>query len=402
MLDRSRAFGEPRAGAACEVVVTRPPSASRAADGRHTVVFGSWRGYYADNPRAISEELWRRRSPVTQVWLLNESAGPIPDYVSAVDTSSPEAVAQLEEASYIVSNDVLPHDFRKRRTTTYLQTWHGTPLKRIAFDVVNPVFPEAADYEIWLPRDVARWDVLISPNRYATDVLRSAFRFDGEVIETGYPRNDMLLSADRDGIRARIREELNLAEDTTVVLYAPTWRDPDPFRLELDLEQMRRALGEHCVVLVRAHWLVAATVESLAMPNCLDVSGYQDLRELYLAADVLLTDYSSAMFDFAVTGKPMLFLVYDLALYRDGLRGFYFDFEAHAPGPLLTSTAAVIEALRDLDSITERFAEAYAAFRERFCHREDGRASARVVDALFGTDKSALLAPAGQAGSTPD
>ena len=350
------------------------------------IVFSSWSGRYADNPRAISEELVRRGWPVEQVWLLNEAAGPVPDHVRPVAPEGPEALAVLAEAPYIVSNDVLPHAFDKDPGTTYLQTWHGTPLKRIAFDVERWLFPDATQYETWLPRDVARWDVLLSPNAYSTGILRSAFRFDGQVIETGYPRNDMLLSPEADAIRARTRDSLGLSDDTTAVLYAPTWRDPDPFRLELDLEELRRELGDDCVILVRAHWLVAASVETPSLPNCIDVSSYQDLRELYLAADILLTDYSSVMFDFAVTGKPMLFLVYDLARYRDQLRGFYFDFEASAPGPLLATTADVVAAIRDVETISERFGERYAAFRERFCHREDGRASARVVDALFGTD----------------
>jgi CDP-glycerol glycerophosphotransferase len=99
---------------------------------------------------------------------------------------------------------------------------------------------------------------------------------------------------------------------------------------------------------------------------------------------VLITDYSSVMFDFAVTGKPMLFFTYDLAEYRDDLRGFYFDFEAQAPGPLLTTTASVIAALRGIEEITRRYDDAYRAFRERFCHWDDGHAAARVADAVFG------------------
>ena len=114
-----------------------------------------------------------------------------------------------------------------------------------------------------------------------------------------------------------------------------------------------------------------------------NVSRYPDIRELYLAADALLTDYSSAMFDFAVTGKPMLFFTYDLAEYRDHVRGFYFDFEREAPGPLLATTAEVCAALDELDDVRHRYADAYAAFAQRFCALEDGRAAERVVDAVF-------------------
>ena len=350
---------------------------------RPTVVFASWSSQYSDNPRAISEELQRRGAPVDHVFMLGENPGEVPAHVRGVAPESPEALAALESAPYIVSNDVLADDFRKAPGATYVQTWHGTPLKRIAYDVARWSFFKAIEYETWLPRDVARWDLLLSPNRHTTQVMRGAFRYEGEILETGYPRNDVLLSPERDAIRARVREQLELADDQTAVLYAPTWRDTEDFGLELDLAGVERELGGGHVVLLRAHWIVAAAAAAVAGDGVRLVSGYQDIRDLYLAADVLVTDYSSAMFDFAVTGKPMLFYVYDFEQYRDEIRGFYFDLRAEAPGPLLATTDAVVAALRDLDAVAAHHAEAYARFRERFCALEDGRAAARVVDAVF-------------------
>ncbi|CAA9495249.1 MAG: CDP-glycerol:poly(glycerophosphate) glycerophosphotransferase [uncultured Solirubrobacteraceae bacterium] len=352
--------------------------------GLQPVVFASWSGRYSDNPRAIAEELHRRGAPVEQYWLLDpEQAGDVPDHVRRLAPEGEETEALLASAPFVVSNDVLAHAFAKSPETHYLQTWHGTPLKKIAHDVERPVFKEAANYETWLPRDVARWDTLLSPNRFSTEIMRGAFRFEGEVIETGYPRNDLLSSPERDAIRARVREELGIGEGVRAVLYAPTWRDADPFSLHVDLDAFEREVGGEWVMLLRAHWQVAATANVEARPGVHNVSAYQDIRDLYLAADALVTDYSSAMFDFAITGKPMLFFVYDLAQYRDETRGFYFDFEREAPGPLLAESAGVIAGLRDLDRVAERHGEAYAAFRERFCHLEDGRASARAADALL-------------------
>ncbi len=348
------------------------------------IVFASWSSRYSDSPRAIAEELERRGVAFEQHWLIDPAvAGPVPGNLDVVEPEGPETEALLESADFVVSNDVLAHAFAKSPWTHYLQTWHGTPLKRIAHDVARPRFKEAKNYETWLPRDVARWDTLLSQNRFSTDVLRRAFRFEGEVLETGYPRNDVLSAPDRDAVRARVREELGIGEGARAVLYAPTWRDADPFTLHLDLKALRRELGDGCVVLLRVHWQVAATARIAAMPNVIEVSARQDINQLYLAADVLLTDYSSAMFDFAVTGKPVLFFVYDLVRYRDHIRGFYFDFEAEAPGPLLASNDEVIAALRDLDAVIDRYGEAFAAFRERFCHLDDGHASERVVDALL-------------------
>jgi CDP-glycerol glycerophosphotransferase len=347
-------------------------------------LFTSWQGlFYSDNPRALSEALLRRAPELPQVWVVGEATGPVPEPFTTVLRGGAEHMAALEAARWIVSNDTIHDPFRKAPGTTYLQTWHGTPLKKIAFDVARPVFAGHETYAAELAHDVSRWDALLSPNRFSTDVLRGAFRFEGEVLETGYPRNDLLLAPERDAIRAAIRQALGIRDGVRAVLYAPTWRDDRPFSLELDLPAAARALGEDHVFLVRAHWHSGAT-SPIAGEAVIDVTHHQDLRELYLAADVLVTDYSSAMVDFAVTGKPILSYVYDLEHYRDVLRGFYVDLEAEAPGPLLTTSGAVIAALADLDAVVAASAERYAAFRERYCHLDDGRASERVLDAVFG------------------
>jgi CDP-glycerol glycerophosphotransferase len=350
--------------------------------GSHAL-FTSWQGlFYSDNPRAVSEALRRRAPEIPQTWVVGPATGPVPDWVTTVARGSTAHLSALEEARYIVANDTIHDPFRKAPATTYLQTWHGTPLKRIAFDVARPVFAGADRYAAELARDVARWDRLLSPNAFSTEVLRSAFRFEGEVLETGYPRNDLLLAPEREAVRAAVRVRLGIPDGARAVLYAPTWRDDRAFSLELDLGAAARTLADH-VFLVRAHWHAGASSEVIG-ERVLDVTHHQDLRELYLAADVLVTDYSSAMVDFAVTGKPILFYAYDLAHYRDVLRGFYWEFEGEAPGPVLATTAEVAGALADLEAATAPFAGRYAAFRARFCHLDDGRASERVLAAVFG------------------
>jgi CDP-glycerol glycerophosphotransferase len=339
-----------------------------------TVLFESWQGAYSDNPRAISEGLTRRRPDLSRRWATEADGLP---------PNSRQYLAALGRARYLVTNLHMPAYYRKKPGTLYLQTWHGTPLKRIGFDIGRPAFPARKRFEDDLRRDVARWDVLISPNRFSTDVFRRAFGYDGRIVETGYPRNDVLRSPEAGQIRETVRRRLGLSNGTRAVLYAPTWRDNESFSLELDLEQLRSRLGDGWIVLLRAHTRVADTVDPRASGGAVNVSAYPDIRDLYLAADVLVTDYSSVMFDFAVTGKPMLFYTYDLAEYRDEIRGFYFDFEREAPGPLLATTEEVTDALEGLDSAESRYAEPYAQFLQRFCYLEDGRASERVIDAVF-------------------
>lgn len=361
--------------------VRRVPPLLRGVE-QDLVLFQSWGGQCSDNPRAIAEELRRRNAPLRQTWVL-EDGGAGADATRAVRPGSRQYLEALGRAGYIVSNGTLPGYFRKKPATTYLQTWHGTPLKRIGFDIVRPSFRRANRYLRDLAREVASWDALVSPNRFSTDVLRRALRYDGRILETGYPRNDLLSSPRRDRVRADVRRRLGLEDGVRAILYAPTWRDDEAFSLQLDLDAIADRLGDGHAILLRAHALVADTVTPPGHPRVRNVSRLPDIRELYLAADVLVTDYSSAMFDFAITRKPMLFFVYDFETYRDRLRGFYFDFEAEAPGPLIRDTADLTAALEDLASVTARCEAAYRRFRERFCHLEDGRAAARVVDAMF-------------------
>jgi CDP-glycerol glycerophosphotransferase len=346
------------------------------------VLFDSWHGQYSDNPRAISEELSRRKAPFQQVWAGTDPMPDFPDDVIVVKRDTWAHLGYLNQARYIFTSNGLPSYFRKRRGCTYVQTWHGTPLKRIAFDVENPT-AEGRRYRRMLKQEVESWDFLISQNSFSTNILPQAFRYHGRVLETGYPRNDLLSAPAATETRSRTRRKLGIDDDACTVLYAPTWRDGSAFSLELDLTGIANALGGGHVILLRAHQLVASTVDLQGHNLIHNVSDYPDIRELYLAADVLITDYSSVMFDFAVTRKPMLFFTYDIEHYRDELRGFYFDLEAQAPGPLVRSTAEVIEVLADLKEVSARYADAYDRFVSDFCPLDDGDASARVIDAVF-------------------
>jgi CDP-glycerol glycerophosphotransferase len=351
------------------------------------VVYNSFAGRFSDSPRALYESLLRRVPAAEHVWLADPAHGGLfPDGVATVALGSPESIAALEAADVLIANTHTEVEWKKRPDAVYLQTWHGTPLKRIHWDVLWA--PEGRLER--LSRDVEKWDYLVSPNGSSTELLRGAFRFGGEVLETGYPRNDVLSSRDRDPVRARVREQLGIADGVRAVLYAPTWRDDVVFAggdgaidLHLDVDAFADELGaDHCLLL-RLHYMLTGRLRAVEHPAVRDVSFHPDIAELYLAADVLVTDYSSTMFDFAVTGRPQLFYTYDLDHYRDVQRGFYFDFAPVAPGPLIETTPALIAALRTLPSVSSEYAERYSRFRERFCHLEDGHASDRVIDRLL-------------------
>jgi len=356
-------------------------------------VYNSFEGRYSDSPRALYEALRARGGDHEHVWLADpaHAAGYAAADVTTAGWGTAQGRAALESADVLIANTHTDVAWSKPANTVHLQTWHGTPLKRIHWDV------------LWAPpgrlerlsQDVARWDYLVSPNRSSTPRLRGAFRYEGEILETGYPRNDVLGAPGGDAIRAAVRDELGIPEDRTVVLYAPTWRDAEVFgpteariadelRLPFDIDAFTEQLGDDHVLLLRLHYMLTGRFQAAAHAAVRDVSFHADISPLYLAADVLVTDYSSAMFDFAVTGRPILFYTYDLADYQNRSRGFYFDFTPVAPGPLLSTSQEVLDALRDLPAVRDRHAGAYARFRERFCHLEDGHASDRVLDRLLG------------------
>src|SRR5699024_8605774 len=181
----------------------------------------------------------------------------------------------------------------------------------------------------------SKWDYLISPNSYSTEIFQRAFQFNKTMLETGHPRNDYLITANEPKEIERLKKQIGLPLDKKIILYAPTWRDNQfygrgryKFELQLELDKMRENFGDEYIILLRMHYLVAEHLNIEEYKEFVyDLSLHEDIRELYLISDVLITDYSSVFFDYANLKRPILFYVYDIEEYRDTLRGFYVDFE---------------------------------------------------------------------------
>ncbi|MBD7956734.1 CDP-glycerol glycerophosphotransferase family protein [Microbacterium sp. Sa4CUA7] len=344
---------------------TRPEALENA------VFFESFYGRNAScNPYAIDRELARVAPGVARYWSVVDLSVAVPDGAIPVVEGSPQWWRARGASRLLVVNDWLRRRFERRRGQVVLQTWHGTPLKRLALH--RPGFDLRR--AVAVVREARRWNVLLAQNAYGAGIMKKAYAFLGRPIWVeGYPRNDVLVTGDG----APTRAALGIGADERVLLYAPTWRE--------DREQMvdfidPGALAEaaDAVVLVRGHSRTLIPGRDASGPRVIDVTAFPDTARLLLAADALITDYSSVMFDFSVTGKPMYFLVPDLEHYRGELRGFYFDLAAHAPGAVVHSADALVAALAD-EGATERFASRYATWRERFNARDDGHAAERVV-----------------------
>ncbi|MEV4735693.1 MULTISPECIES: CDP-glycerol glycerophosphotransferase family protein [unclassified Microbacterium] len=322
------------------------------------------------NPRAIDRALSAQAPEVTRYWSVVDLSVAVPEGAIAVVEGSPEWWRARAAARLLVVNDWLRRRFARKEGQKVLQTWHGTPLKRLALH--RPGFDPRRMAAV--VKESRRWDVLLAQNPYSERILRKAYAFFGRPIWVeGYPRNDALVTGDA----AAIRTALGIRDGERVLLYAPTWRDDRAEMVDfVDAEHLAQQTDS--VVLVRGHSRTIDTGRDRAGARVIDVTGYPETAQLLLAADALITDYSSVMFDFSVTGKPMYFLVPDLDHYRGQLRGFYFDLAERAPGPLVRTQDELVAALAD-DDATDRYAEKYAAWRAQFNARDDGHAAERVV-----------------------
>lgn len=357
-----------------------------------TVFFETFGGTSStDSGRAICEALAELRPELRLYWSVADPSVAVPANATAVHRYSPQWYRILGTARYLVNNNTFPVFFRKRPGQVYLQTWHGTPLKRIGFD--TPAQRLTPSYLRTLEREPGEWDALLAQSPAAAPLLAGAFRFGGRVPVLGYPRNDALAGDRAAARRRKVRAELQIPEGQTAVLYAPTWRDTARTRTDrqavvnyLDAGTAHDSLGDGYTILFRGHHNVAGQRTAAGISGLVDVTDYPQISDLCLAADLLVTDYSSIMFDFAVTGKPMFFLVPDLAEYRDSTRGFYFDLGEHAPGPVALKSAELYDEI--LSYRPEEWAARYTRFVEQFAPCDDGEAASRVVKYIWdGTER---------------
>jgi CDP-glycerol glycerophosphotransferase (TagB/SpsB family) len=314
----------------------------------------------------------------------------VPDGVEYAVIGSHRAWEVLARATYLINNANFAEGVVKRPGSVHLQTQHGTPLKTMGIDQSTyPVVAAATGSFTKLLGRVDRWDYNLSSNPHSTRVWERAFPGSYEQLEYGYPRNDVYCTATADDV-ARIRAELGVPEGSTAVLYAPTHRDHHTgFDPGLDLEAFCAAAGEDVVVLLRAHYFYDRGGPRTG-GRVIDVTAHRSSEDVCLAADALITDYSSIMFDYANLDRPIVIHAADWDVYRE-TRGVCFDLMAEPPGPVTRTPDELARVFRDGSCAGPESAALRARFRERFCAFDDGRAAERVVRrVLLGEPPEAL------------
>lgn len=356
------------------------------------VFFESFQGRsYSDNPKYIYEYMLDNKNDYKFVWSFKnkERIKGNPIVVKRLGLSY---YYYLGRAKYWVTNARMPNNIFKRKEAVYLQTWHGTPLKKLASDMDNVFMPgtNIVTYKKNFYRETKQWDYLISANEYSTKIFRRAFWFNKQMLEFGYPRNDILYTKNNEKDVNQIKEKLNIPKEKKIILYAPTWRDDEyyekgsyKFSLKIDLEEFREKLKDEYFLILRMHYLISSNLD-LSRYNdfVLDLSNYNDISELYLISDILITDYSSVFFDYANLKRPILFYMYDIEKYRDQLRGFYLNI-GELPGPILKTTGDLLDSISNIDLVMDRYAEKYEIFYKKYCNWDNGKASENVVKTVF-------------------
>ncbi|HEY7485434.1 MAG TPA: bifunctional glycosyltransferase family 2 protein/CDP-glycerol:glycerophosphate glycerophosphotransferase [Streptosporangiaceae bacterium] len=351
-------------------------------------VYGSyWYRGYSCNPRAIYERAAELVPNVKGVWVVRKAARmQMPEGVPYVIDGTRAYFRLMARAKYLVNNVNFPDEIIKRRGSIHLQTQHGTPLKTMGLDQMKfPVGASDMDFDELLRRS-DRWDYLLSANPLTTEVWSRVFPCPYEMIEYGYPRNDRFFTV-TDDETARLRAEFGIPDGKTAILYAPTHRDyMAKFQPMFDIGRFVRELGDDYVLLLRAHYFYPrkdlARIQGWPEGRVIDVSRHPTIEDLCVASDVLLTDYSSIMFDYANLDKPIVVYANDWDTYKR-TRGVYFELPEEPPGAVAMTEDELVETFRSGIYHGDIAAKAHEEFRRRFCRFDDGHAAERVVRKLF-------------------
>ena len=297
-------------------------------------------------------------------------------------------------AKYWVTNARVPDCIVKKPEQVYIQCWHGTPLKKLGWDIEvkgNNALSSNKEVRRQYNHDASRYTYMLSPSRFCTEKLTSAFNLkalgkENIMVEKGYPRNDELFTFDDNKVAA-IKEELGIPQDKKVILYAPTWRDNQhtlgvgyTFDIGIDLKKLRERYGDDYVILMRMHYLIASQMNLRGVSDfAIDVSNYNNVNDLYIISDILITDYSSVFFDYANLKRPILFYMYDLDTYQNNTRDFYISLD-ELPGPIIKEESELSDAIGNISEIQSQYAEKYKAFNDKFNYLDDAFSAKRVVE----------------------
>lgn len=307
----------------------------------------------------------------------------------------------MASAKYWIHNYRVADHIYPRENQIYVQCWHGTPLKRLGYDIEsgNNALNTAEEIQFKYRVDAEKFKYILSPSKFASEKFITAWNLkavgkEDTVLEQGYPRNDRLINYSTEDVK-EIKSKLGVDTNKKIILYAPTWRDDQhdssigyTYKTEVDFDKLQKALGDEYIILFRAHYLVVNGFDFEKYRGFVyDVSSYDDINDLYIASDVLVTDYSSVFFDYANLKKPMIFYMYDFDAYKNEMRNFYIDID-ELPGTIIKKAdeqelIEEIKAADDKENYIKKYGNKYMAFHDKYNYLDDGSAAQRVTEAII-------------------
>ena len=367
------------------------------------IIFGSFNGKsYCDSPKALYNYLINdeKYSDYKFVWAFNDVEShrflEKNKNTKVINIKSKEFLKTLGKAKYWIFNFKIQDHIFPKENQVFVQCWHGTPLKRLGCDLehLNNAMNSISEIRNRYHIEASKFSYFLSPSKFATEKFITAWDLEkinktNIMVEEGYPRNDFLLNYTENDIN-RIKKELNIKNiNKKILLYAPTYRDNQhsggigyTYETQVGFEKVKEEVSEECVILFRAHWLVAQEFDFEKYKDfIIDVSNYDDINELYVISDILITDYSSVFFDYANLKRPIIFYMYDLKQYRDDIRGFYLDLE-ELPGNIIEKEEELIKKIKLLANEFV-YSEKYKNFNEKFNYLDDGNAAKRVIEKII-------------------
>lgn len=367
---------------------------------KNSVVFESFQGKdINDNPAAIYNK-WVEKYPeykkiayFTVKKTEYKTFKQLYPNVKIVKKFMPKWVWVMARANFWVFNSRTPKWWKKNPGTVYMQTWHGTPLKKLGVDIEKVMMPgtNTKRYKRNFTREAHRWDYLIAPNQYSKDIFARAFDFNNHFLDIGYPRNDVLYTDNNQDKINELKNKYFHRTDIKVITYAPTWRDDDykrkgvyNFEFAFDLSKFFKIVDNDTMLIIRPHYLVKDSIDITGFENRVKIMVDEDISDLYLISDLLITDYSSVMFDYANLKRPMIFYSYDLQHYEGELRGFYFDYRSELPGPVVENESDFYKAVDEF-SRTNHFAQYDSKLEEfynKYCGWESDKSSELFVEKM--------------------
>ena len=371
---------------------------------KNIILFESSNGRnYTGNPRYIYEYLINssKEDKFKYVWSLEDTSTDIPGDPIKVRRTRIKYLYYSIVSNFWIFDSRHPQYLLKKDGCVYIQTWHGTPLKKLALDMDKLNMSgntNIEEYKSNFRENTSLWDFLIAQNDFSANIFKRAFDLKGNILKIGYPRNDILIHEKNNiDLASKIKNSLKIAKDKKIILYAPTWRDNEfhseglyKFSSNMDFDLMEERLANDYILIVKYHYLVKENIDWNKYSDFIIVADEkQDIQDLYLISDILITDYSSVMFDYSLLERPMIFYTYDLEFYKKNLRGFYFNIEKEVPGPIIEDNDDLITYLENfkLEDYFLKYESKYSRFIEKYNQYDEGEASHKIASLILSNNQ---------------